>query len=253
MKKNAIVVSPFFLLALILLLINDFYLKSAFHNALTGKISDFAGLFIFPLCFSVLFPKARKMIHLTTALVFVWWKSAYSSDFIALWNEFAPFSITRMIDFSDNIALIMIPLAYFYWEKFESKQLAQSYVYASLGMSFFAFTATSLPYEEPQPQKYPFQYTNVYLLGIQEDEIHNRILAAHYDVLKRAHRYDISISNQILSDVGFSLQNTDTGTCILSLERIYAWDYWHDTLPAPDSVSARLLFEQKFVDSLFVK
>jgi hypothetical protein len=122
-----------------------------------------------------------------------------------------------------------------------------------LGISFFAFTATSIPQEMPQPQKYPFQYKNTYLLDIQEDEIHNRILSAHYDVLKRAHRYDISMPNQIVSDVRFTLQNTDTGTCVLSLEHLYAWDYWNDTLPRPDSASAQMRFEQQFVDSLFVK
>lgn len=54
-KRNfSILVSPGFLLCLCLLLLNDFILKSEFHNALTGKLSDFAGLFIFPLFFSAL-------------------------------------------------------------------------------------------------------------------------------------------------------------------------------------------------------
>jgi hypothetical protein len=253
MKKNAIVVSPFFLLALFVLLVNDFYLKSAFPNFVTGKISDFAGLFIFSLYFSVLFPKARKIIHVATALLFLWWKSTYSSDFIAIWNEFAPFSITRTIDFSDNIAIIMIPLSYFYWENFENKQLTQIYIYLSLGISFFAFTATSKRQEDPQNQRFVFQYENSYLLDIQEDEINNRILSVHYDMLKRADSYYINMPNQIVSDVGFTLQNTDTGTCVLSLKHLYAWDYWNDTIPSPDSASAQIRFEQKFIDSLFVK
>ncbi len=253
MKKNAILVSPLFLIALFLLLINDLYLKSAFPNFLTGKISDFAGLLIFPMCFSVLFPKIRKTIHIATGLLFLWWKSVYANDFITFCNEFLPFSIARVIDFSDNIALVMIPLSYFYWEKFENKYLSQSYIYLSLGMSFFAFTATSKRQDAPQNQRYVFQYNNDYLLDIQEDEVNNRILSVHYDVLKRADTYMINMPNQVVSDAGFTLKNTDTGTCVLSLKHLYAWNYWNDTLPAPDSASAQMRFEQRFIDSLFVK
>lgn len=166
-EKNAIVVSPLFLFALIILLINDFYLKSSFPNFVTGKMSDFAGLFIFPLYFSVLFPKARKIIHIATGLLFIWWKSTYSNDFIFGWNEFLPVPITRTIDFSDNIALIMIPLSYFYWENFKNKQFRQSYIYLSLVLTFFAFTATSKRRDEPQNQRFIFQYQTNYLLHIQ--------------------------------------------------------------------------------------
>ena len=39
--------SPGFLIGLSLLLTNDFVLKEQFHNGFTGKLSDFAGLFVF--------------------------------------------------------------------------------------------------------------------------------------------------------------------------------------------------------------
>ncbi len=42
-------VSPLFIFVLFLLIINDFFLKAAFHNTFTGKLSDFSGLFIFPI------------------------------------------------------------------------------------------------------------------------------------------------------------------------------------------------------------
>ena len=41
--------SPGFVVGLSLLLLNDLFLKARFHNPLTGKLSDFAGLFVFPL------------------------------------------------------------------------------------------------------------------------------------------------------------------------------------------------------------
>jgi hypothetical protein len=46
--------------SIFLLLINDLYLKFEYHNYLTGKLSDFAGLFAFPYFFSCLIPKKDK-------------------------------------------------------------------------------------------------------------------------------------------------------------------------------------------------
>lgn len=40
---------PFTLFTIVLLLINDHYLKQRYANVLTGKISDFCGLYFFPL------------------------------------------------------------------------------------------------------------------------------------------------------------------------------------------------------------
>ncbi len=51
----AVFKSYWFVVALIFLLLNDFYLKSAFGNAITGKISDVFGLFVFSLFFLALF------------------------------------------------------------------------------------------------------------------------------------------------------------------------------------------------------
>ena len=63
--------APLFIAGLITLLMNDFYLKYAFSNVLTGKLSDFAGLFIFPFFFSAVKPQSKKTIYLATAAVFV--------------------------------------------------------------------------------------------------------------------------------------------------------------------------------------
>lgn len=59
-----------FIAGLLLLLLNDFYLKANFGNAFTGKLSDVAGLFIFPLFWAVFFPAHKKVIYLSTALFF---------------------------------------------------------------------------------------------------------------------------------------------------------------------------------------
>ena len=45
-----------FLAALLLLLINDFLFKAAYHNWLTGKLSDVAGLFAWTFFWCVVLP-----------------------------------------------------------------------------------------------------------------------------------------------------------------------------------------------------
>ena len=52
----------------------------------------------------------------------------------------------------------------FDWEKFEENSLPKAYIYFSLGLSFFAFAATSKPYEEPAPIRHIFQYHNQIVL-----------------------------------------------------------------------------------------
>jgi len=49
LRRPYILVSSGFLAGLSVLLVNDFVLKQIFHNWLTGKLSDLAGLFIFPM------------------------------------------------------------------------------------------------------------------------------------------------------------------------------------------------------------
>ena len=52
-------VSPLYLAALSGLLLNDFVLKSAAPGFVTGKLSDFCGLFAFAVFWSVLLPGSR--------------------------------------------------------------------------------------------------------------------------------------------------------------------------------------------------
>ena len=53
--------SPAFITALALLVVNDFALKGLFHNALTGKVSDFAGLFALTLFVATLWPRHARI------------------------------------------------------------------------------------------------------------------------------------------------------------------------------------------------
>ncbi|MDP4237570.1 MAG: hypothetical protein Q8919_14090 [Bacteroidota bacterium] len=141
MRKN-ILTSPAFLSALFLLLLNDLFLKSIFHNWLTGKLSDFVGLFIFALFWIAFFPQWKKQIVIGTAVLFVLWKSPLSAPLIEFWsNAFYP--IDRVIDYSDLFALIVLPFAYYY-SKNESPRLRRDFrTIAICIVSLFAFCATS--------------------------------------------------------------------------------------------------------------
>lgn len=110
-RQYNLLLHPAFIISLFLLLLNDISLKYQFANAFTGKLSDFAGLFVFTLFWMALFPANKNSIVLITTLLFTWWKSPLSATFIYYWNETMFFSISRVIDPSDLLALIVIPVA----------------------------------------------------------------------------------------------------------------------------------------------
>lgn len=137
---------PIFLFSIVLLLLNDFYLKYAFHNWLTGKLSDFTGLFIFPVFFSIFFTRHKIHIYIITALLFIWWKSSFSSAFILLLNEKLSLPVERAVDYTDFIALIVLPFAYRLKEPVFADSLMKSLAVKTVAIiSFFSFCATSLP------------------------------------------------------------------------------------------------------------
>lgn len=172
MNKNSqsLLLSPLFIIGLFLLLLNDFYLKEAVPGILTGKLSDFAGLFIFPLFCSAFFPKRKLTIYVSTALFFIFWKSPFSQFIIDGWNSFGIFSIGRIVDFTDLIALAILPFSFLYssqnyslfFKEFRFKQFARIFVIA---ISVFAFTATS-----SLSERY-ISFPNEYKTSLDKDQI----------------------------------------------------------------------------------
>lgn len=135
-----------FLASIFLLLFNDLFLKFEYHNYLTGKLSDFAGLFAFPYFFSTFFPKKIKPIYILSGILFVFWKSELSQpifDF-ALSNGIG---MNRTVDYSDLFALTILPISYKYWNStsqqiFEPKRALKPIIIA---ISCISFIATTLP------------------------------------------------------------------------------------------------------------
>jgi hypothetical protein len=159
-----ILLSPGFLIGLGVLLLNDFVLKQQLHSGLTGKLSDFAGLFVFPLICAALFPARKSPIYILTALSFVFWKSAYSQPFIEGWNNLSFFSIERTVDYSDLLSLLALPFSYAYGRIHPGDSSARSAVYLVAIISIFAFTATSYSKKTAYENEYQFQISKTDLI-----------------------------------------------------------------------------------------
>lgn len=150
--------SPLFIFFLVLLIVNDFFLKAAFHNSFTGKLSDFSGLFIFPIFWSAIFPKHKLSVFITTAVLFVFWKSEHSSGIIQFLKPY--FGIARTVDPSDLIALPMLLFAWLYIKRDSPTATGtmlktQFSTYFIGSIAIFSFCATSQPryiqfFEQPQ-------------------------------------------------------------------------------------------------------
>ena len=136
---------PIFLISLVLLLLNDFFLKYEFHNGLTGKLSDFAGLFVFTVFVSLIFNTHKRIALLITGLLFLWWKSPLSDSLIIFFNTQLQLPLHRVVDYSDYAALIVLPLSAFIKPIGCESSLIRSIAIWCVGIvSFFSFTATSM-------------------------------------------------------------------------------------------------------------
>ncbi len=145
--------SKAFIFSLILVLLNDFILKYNFPCWLTGKLSDFAGLFVFAVFWMAFFPEKRNVIVWTTAILFTWWKSPFSQPLIEFWNKSMFYEIDRVVDYSDFMALLVLPLAIKFCKNNSITKFRVSPVLTTM-VAFFVFCSTSAI----EPQLYEFLY-----------------------------------------------------------------------------------------------
>lgn len=156
MKNRSLILNPFFLICLLTLLLNDFYLKQKFSNILTGKVSDFVGLIVFPIFIAYIFPNTRKWISIATGILFIIWKTPLVTPVIEIFNQVFPLKIQRVIDYSDYWALPVLPIAHKIINQdvrlaFKSSKLLKLSKIGIVSVSFFAICATSMP----QPVEIP--------------------------------------------------------------------------------------------------
>lgn len=139
-----ILLNPLYLGMLFLLFLNDFVLKLTFPGFVTGKLSDFAGVFVFTLFWMALLPRFKVHLAFLSALWFIYWKSPLSEPFIQVINGL--YRISRVVDYSDLSALIVIPIAILFFKKIEQSPLDHAYFIKRMGVimgSLFLFCSTS--------------------------------------------------------------------------------------------------------------
>ncbi|PZR24321.1 MAG: hypothetical protein DI535_22215 [Citrobacter freundii] len=144
-RQYNLLLHPAFLISLFLLLLNDISLKYEFHNAFTGKLSDFCGLFALGIFWLAVLPNRKKTVLISIAIFFIWWKSPLSTTFITAWNEMMPFRIARVIDYWDLTALVVLPLAFQLAKQNSDPRIKYKRIFIPLVgcISIFAFCFTS--------------------------------------------------------------------------------------------------------------
>lgn len=187
MNQKDLLINPYFIIGLLTLLINDFYLKQQFGNWLTGKLSDFAGVLIFPIFFAVLFPLCKKWISVITGLLFIIWKSPLAEPVIDLINMLPHFAISRVADYSDYIALGVLPFShYIILHVKANKKLPRFHSFISvtrtalLLLCAFAFCATSMPRPAEIP-KGTIYIGKTYTIKLSKDSLIQSIKSAGYN------------------------------------------------------------------------
>lgn len=178
MKKREFT-STAFILSLAILLINDLFLKNHYGNWITGKLSDFAGLFIFPLFWTIIFPRSKDKIYFATAIVFIYWKTIYSDSLINFINEYSVLNLSRVVDFTDLIALSILPFSYLYERKNNKTFITINPTFIVI-LASFSFIATSYNSEIEYEKTYSFNYSidtlksRIYYLKTIENEFEKR-------------------------------------------------------------------------------
>ena len=135
--------TPLFVGSISLLALNDFILKGLFHNWFTGKLSDIAGLIAFTLFTCAILPSRRWVIAVTISTGFILWKSPYSQPIIDFINIMLPFSIGRVPDYTDCLALPVVWLVCRYICRLRPWPMRSWMLGATAVFSLFMFSATS--------------------------------------------------------------------------------------------------------------
>ncbi len=205
---------PLFILSLGLLLLNDFYLKYEFSNFLTGKLSDVAGLFLFPYFLSSLRIRWTKTIYIGTGILFLFWKSPLSQEVINL-SQTIGIGFNRVIDYTDLFALLILPFSFRYFQqKLSTEQKIGKCLTIPLGViSLFAIWATTLPREKVElnlnvNEEYELEMSKSELFNSMqpghgysdtlEKNLRDSLFYLHFDILDES-RADVTALSTIIS------------------------------------------------------
>jgi hypothetical protein len=146
---------PFSLASIALLLLNDHLLKRLAPSLLTGKLSDFAGLFFFPLLLGAVLglllaglrSAPRLAPRLAFFLIFAVFAAIKTLPTANLWvsqaaSRLFDAPVSYALDPSDLLALVMLLPAWRLWRRMEGAQPSRLLGYAALAAGSLASLAT---------------------------------------------------------------------------------------------------------------
>ena len=155
--KNSIYTTWPLLLSVFLLILNDHVFKYYFPGIITGKISDFSGIFLVILVLRDAFPKRALETSVLVVGLFSYWKSPYSQALIEFINTYSLLKLIRTVDYSDLVAFVIIPVAHFVYAKRDRYSLklniGKLIKIPAIVLTIIGITGTSqLPYvHKPSP------------------------------------------------------------------------------------------------------
>lgn len=139
-----LLLSPLLLVTLALLVVNDWVLKAAFHNAVTGKLSDVAGVAALALCLRALLPARRTAACVLAGAAFALWKSPAAQPLIDGWNALGWMTMGRVVDWTDLAALLVLPVIHGYMPRAVPATVPRRAGAVAVGAAcMLAFAATS--------------------------------------------------------------------------------------------------------------
>jgi hypothetical protein len=177
-----------FIFSMTLLALNDHYLKAAVGNWLTGKISDFAGLLILPMFLLFIIPKLNRLAFVISGLFFIFWKLPLSQNFIDQYNQIALIPITRTVDYTDLVALFMLPVSYLltqYIHRFEIPRSLRLSLHPALVLvpCSFIFMATSPPISYYMKPGGDIHIGKSYRMKVSKEKILQKLSAAGFTIM----------------------------------------------------------------------
>jgi hypothetical protein len=241
------------------LLLNDWVLKPAVGNWLTGKLSDAAGLVAFALFWTALLPTRRTWVFAVTAVSFALWKSPATDAPLAAWNALVPWPLSRVVDYTDWFALAALVPAYRLARRDAAARRAPSRLarrVAAVGTgaaAMMAFMATSVA-----PPHYGIPDDGGYGVRATRSEVRAGLQALALDVADRSSRPAATRSDRTADtlqvyirqpperDIAVSIDVSDVapGESRIRLLDVTAWG------PEPRSDSVRRAFYQQVVEPL---
>ena len=264
MKRNRFLLLNYvFVVSIILLFINDHFLKLYFHNWFTGKFSDFLGMIIFPLFLAYIFPKLRTFSILVSFILFIFWKSPFSEGFIDFYNQISPIAVARVADYTDFIAFVFLVIPFLlikYDALLQPLKIRKISPALVLIPSVFVMMATSPPpyYRFGSNGLVSFQD---YSFRMQKskaealDELKNRNILFKKDTLMIIRRNNISSESLIMNGTDLKTLEVDKEILKKELERkIRFYDYYIiDSLKIGDETLKDIRFELEELSKSKVK